>query len=74
MEKPSPDSSVVIRPMLDSEVEAVVEVHLRTFTGFFLSFSVVGFSRSSIGPSAALLRGSYWLQLAKRASKASLQA
>ena len=33
-----PDSSVVIRPMLDSEVEAVVEVHLRTFTGFFLSF------------------------------------
>ena len=33
-----PASSVVIRPMLDSEVEAVVEVHLRTFTGFFLSF------------------------------------
>ena len=74
MEKPSPDSSAVIRPMLDSEVEAVVEVHLRTFTGSFSRFSVVGFSRNSIWQSEALLRGSCWLQLAKRASKASLQA
>jgi ribosomal protein S18 acetylase RimI-like enzyme len=29
---------VTIRPMLESDVEAVVGIHLRTFTGFFLSF------------------------------------
>jgi ribosomal protein S18 acetylase RimI-like enzyme len=33
-----PPSDPTIRPMLDSEAEAVVEVHLRTFPGFFLSF------------------------------------
>ena len=33
-----PLDDVTIRPMLESDVEAVVEIHLRTFPGFFLSF------------------------------------
>jgi ribosomal protein S18 acetylase RimI-like enzyme len=30
--------NLTIRPMLESEVEAVVEIHIATFPGFFLSF------------------------------------
>jgi ribosomal protein S18 acetylase RimI-like enzyme len=33
-----PPNDVTIRPMLESDVEAVVDIHLRTFPGFFLSF------------------------------------
>ncbi len=33
-----PVDNLEIRPMLESDVEAVVEIHLRTFPGFFLSF------------------------------------
>jgi ribosomal protein S18 acetylase RimI-like enzyme len=33
-----PPNDVAIRSMLESDVEAVVDIHLRTFPGFFLSF------------------------------------
>ena len=31
-------NDVTIRPMLESDAEAVVDIHLRTFPGFFLTF------------------------------------
>ena len=34
---------LTVRPLVDSDVEAVVEIHLRTFPGFFLTFLGRGF-------------------------------
>jgi ribosomal protein S18 acetylase RimI-like enzyme len=33
-----PADNLTIRPVMESEVEAVVEIHITTFPGFFLSF------------------------------------